>query len=89
MGEKSSPRVLWRPLPSSGKNLKDFMAKINKTCGTNIADCMSLWRWSTDPRTAPLFWLELVEFLGIKFDRFAERAFETKVRPVDIPVSPS
>lgn len=81
MKEKSLPRVLWRPLPSSGKNLKHFMAKINKTYGTDFADYMSLWRWSTAPQTAPLFWLELVEFLGIKFDRAPERTFETKVRP--------
>lgn len=87
MGEKNLPRLLWRPLPSSGKNLKDLMAKINTRHGTNIADYMSLWRWSTAPQTAPLFWLQLVEFLGIKFDRSPERAFETKVRPVDISVA--
>lgn len=56
------------------------MAKVNATHGTKIADYMSLWRWSTAPQTAPLFWLQLVEFLGIKFDRSPEMAFETKVR---------
>lgn len=87
MGERKLPRLLWRPLPSSGKNLKEFIAKINTAHGNNISDYMSLWRWSIAPQTAPLFWLQLVEFLGIKFDRSPERAFETEVRPVDISVS--
>lgn len=85
MAPRNEPRLLWRPLPSSGKSLKDFTQSINDQYGTNIRDYMSLWQWSVDPKTAPLFWLALFEFLRIKSDRTPQRTFYADVRVMGPP----
>ena len=70
-------------MPSSGKALRKFTERVNFKYGAGISDYLSLWEWSTGTQTAPLFWLELVEFLGIKFDSVPRSTFEEKVRNLD------
>lgn len=62
----SSETVLWRPLASSGFNIKRFIRRIKRKYGAPVADYESLWAWSTNPSTAPTFWLEVFDFLDIK-----------------------
>ncbi|KAG8158413.1 hypothetical protein KVR01_011535 [Diaporthe batatas] len=76
MAPKDVPRMLWQPLPSSAKNIKDLTEVINAQYGTNINDYMSLCQWSVNEKTSPLFWLALFKFLGIKSDRPPQRTFD-------------
>lgn len=47
-------------------NLKRLIQTVNKKHGISINDYKSLWEWSTNSTTAPLFWIDLFDFLDIK-----------------------
>ena len=74
----SSPRLLWQPLPDSGRNLKALIHEINHDHKTKLQSYRDLWNWSVDPATAPRFWLALYKFLRIKADTTPQFSIEKK-----------
>ncbi|KAH7161071.1 acetoacetate-CoA ligase [Dactylonectria macrodidyma] len=83
------PQLLWKPIQSSGMNVKKFIRMVNKKHGISIRNYKSLWEWSTSVTTAPLFWLDLFDFLDIKSDVRPKCAFETLVSgPPPVPMYP-
>ncbi|KAH8721727.1 acetoacetyl-synthase [Ilyonectria robusta] len=83
----AQPRLLWKPLSSSGMNLKRLIQTVNKKHGLSINDYKSLWEWSTSSATAPLFWMDLFDFLDIKSHGQPTCAFKT-TGPPPVPMYP-
>ncbi|KAF5013805.1 hypothetical protein FDECE_223 [Fusarium decemcellulare] len=78
----SHPPQLWKPLPDSGHNIKRLIQRVRAKHDPSVCDYDSLWKWSTNPVTAPLFWLELFDFLKIKADMVPDIAYERQERTV-------
>ncbi|KAH7126502.1 acetoacetate-CoA ligase [Dactylonectria estremocensis] len=79
------PQLLWKPLQSSGMNVRKLIQMVNKKHGISIRDYKSLWEWSTNATTAPLFWLDLFDFLDVKSDGRPICAFAAIVMPMYPP----
>ncbi|CAG9988760.1 unnamed protein product [Clonostachys byssicola] len=71
-----SPDVLWKPLPSSGFHIKNLIRMANEKHGAAVTDYESLWAWSTNASTAPTFWMEIFEYLGIKTSKGPHAAMQ-------------
>jgi hypothetical protein len=77
--------VLWKPLPSSGFHIKNLIRIANEKHGAAVTDYESLWAWSTNAATAPAFWMEVFEYLGIKTSEAPYAAMQPHVRAVPSP----
>ncbi|VUC32615.1 unnamed protein product [Clonostachys rosea] len=86
--EGRSPDVLWKPLPSSGFHIKNLIRIAKEKHGAAVTDYESLWAWSTNASTAPAFWLEIFEYLGIRASEGPNIAMKTNDNGLDVMYPP-
>ncbi|OAL22384.1 acetoacetate-CoA ligase [Fonsecaea nubica] len=66
MSKTLAPRKLWQHADPSQTNMDIFRRRVNASRGLNLRNFADLHAWSTDPRTAPDFWVELFQYEQIK-----------------------
>jgi acetoacetyl-CoA synthetase len=66
MSLTAAPRKLWQNADPSWTNIDKFRRQVNLKRGLNLRDFGDLHAWSTNPQTAPDFWIDLFEYEQMK-----------------------
>ncbi|EXJ61493.1 acetoacetate-CoA ligase [Cladophialophora psammophila CBS 110553] len=66
MSNTSTPRILWQNADPSQTNMDKFRRQVNEKRGLALRNFADLHAWSTDPRTASDFWIDLFQYEQIK-----------------------
>lgn len=66
MSKAITPRRLWQNADISQSNMDKFRRQVNTNRSLALENYSDLHAWSTNPRTASDFWVELFEFENLK-----------------------
>lgn len=61
-----APKKIWSPKDVTKTNIDIFRRYVNSRRGLQLQNSRELQAWTTNPRTAPDWWLELFEFEKLK-----------------------
>jgi hypothetical protein len=80
MANVVAPRILWQNTTPSQSNMDKFRRQANSKRNLSLKDYRDLHAWSTDPRTAPDFWIDLYDFTGLTKHTLPKSAIVRQVR---------
>lgn len=84
MAKSVAPRLIWQNPSPSQSNMDKFRRRANAKRRLSMKDFKDLHAWSTDPGTAPDFWIDLYDFMGLTKDTIPKIAIVRQVRMLSV-----